>query len=578
MKTARKEAVKARREAEKDAKRHKTAEKLQVAQKVKVNEKPKVSLLNFFSKTMIAASPSNTPARTTAASFSPGERSSPALGLSTGAGACPDALTEAATVTKIKNIRANLFSNMPFHELLAEARRLDGQSNGGGARGLRRSRSKCIKLEVHVEGAPTPGNSFADVTYVEPKQVCVRGPMKALQFHEDLRPMYWGTCSLRSHVISGRRPMAKDVSIFDYSVDSEAEWEEESEGGEELVSEEDEGGPGVDNEPDSLDYEDGWLKHDEDALIFSGDEGEGGDDSNECGNNANATDPKNTVFQISQNRSIVGVRYIEDGQLVPSALAQQRAVVLLAVEVGKPVPAEAARDGRPYAFESLNTLSNTINSSAVDCEKNAANSVAEKKTGKPKPFLPEHLPLLVKMLHGCPFKKDTIISEFVTAHPEVGKKVLAQMITSIAMKEASVHKTRVWVVKEAIFQQLVRFITNVFLTILLLQKQQQQRIRVSCFGVSFAASPNTLKFLFISCKNSSQETTKGDKEDNVPLDQLSPLKGQKSLHEFIDPTTAAVGSAAALNPRPKVLVLLVSQSLILLPHMQQPQPATELKN
>ncbi len=471
LKTAKKEAEKVRREAREaekdakmDAKRQKTSEKLQVVQKAKSNEKPKVSLLNFFSKTM-TASPRTTidllggTAASSSSSFSlfSGERNSPStLGLSTGAG--PDALTEAAAVNKMKNFRANLFSNMPFHELLGEARRLDRQS---GARGFRHGRSKCIKLEVHVEGAPTPGNSFADVTYVEPKQVCVRGPMKALQFHEDLRPMYWGTCSLRSHVISGRRPMARDVSILDYSVDSEAEWEEEPEGGEELVSEEDEGGPGVDNEPDGLDYEDGWLKHDEDALIFSRDEGEGG--SNECdNNNASATDPKNVVFQISQNRSIVGVRYIEDGQLVPSALAQQRAVVL-AVTDGKPVPAEAAREGRPYAFASLDTLSTTLNSSAVDSEK-TANSVnlpkggAEKKSGKPKPFLPEHLPLLVKMLHGCPFKKDTIISEFITDHPEVGKKAIAQMITSIATKEASVHKSRVWVVKEAIFKQLVRFI------------------------------------------------------------------------------------------------------------------------
>ncbi len=461
---ARREAREAEKDAKMDAKRQKVSEKLQVTPKGKTDEKPKVSLLNFFSKKTIA-SPRTVDLSGTAVSCSStnglvsGGSPPSALGLNTGTAA--HELTEAAAVYNMKDFRANIFSNMPFDELLAKARQLDRQSGKHRACGYCRGRSKRIKLEVHVEGAPpTPGRgSFADVTYVEPKQVCVRGPMKALQFHEDLRPAYWGTCSGSSRVVSGRRPMAKDVSILDYSVDSEAEWEDEPEGGEELVSEEDEGGPGLENEPDGLDYDDGWLKHDEDALIFSGDEGEG-DSNNECDNSANPTDPKYAAFQISQNRSIVGVRYIEDGQMVlPSTLAQQRAVVL-AVDDGEPIPAEAARDGKHYAFVSSDTHSTTLKSSAVDSVK-AAISVdqpkggIEKKTGKPKPFLPSHLPLLVKILHGNPCKKDTIISDFISAHPEVGKKALNQMITSIATKETSINKSRVWVVKEPIFQQLV---------------------------------------------------------------------------------------------------------------------------
>ncbi len=447
-----------------DAKRQKAAEKLQIVQKSKTDEKPKISLLNFFTKTA-TASPRTVDLSSSSTSVlsCSGENPPSSLGLSTGAG--PNVLAGAAAVNNMKEFCANLFSNMPFDELLAETRRLNDSKNGErkpcGYR--RRGRSKSVKLEVHVEGAPTvDNNNFADVTYVEPKQVCVRGPMKALQFHEDLRPAYWGTCSGHSRIISGRRPIVKDTSILDYSVDSEAEWEEEPEGGEELVSEEDEGGPGVENEPDGLDYEDGWLKHDEDALIFSGDEDEGNNNNDECDDNTNATDPKYAGFQIAQNRSIVGVRYIEDGELVPSALVQQRAVVL-AVDDGEPIPAAAARDNRPYSFTSLdNTLSTTVNSFTLGFEKtsnsvNQLKGVIEKKTGKPKPFLPEHLPLLVEMLHGSPLKKNTIISEFVTAHPEVGKKALAQMITSIATKEASVNKLRVWVVKEATFQQLVSF-------------------------------------------------------------------------------------------------------------------------
>lgn len=36
-----------------------------------------------------------------------------------------------------------------------------------------------------------------------------------------------GTFSKTSRIVSGRKPFAKDYSIFNYDYDSEAEWEEE---------------------------------------------------------------------------------------------------------------------------------------------------------------------------------------------------------------------------------------------------------------------------------------------------------------------------------------------------------------
>ena len=41
-----------------------------------------------------------------------------------------------------------------------------------------------------------------------------------------------GTFSKSSRIISGRRPFAKDYSVFNYDYDSEAEWEEEDPEGE----------------------------------------------------------------------------------------------------------------------------------------------------------------------------------------------------------------------------------------------------------------------------------------------------------------------------------------------------------
>lgn len=52
---------------------------------------------------------------------------------------------------------------------------------------------------------------------------------KLLQFHENLRPAYFGTWRKKSQTINGRRPLNKD-DLFDYDVDSDLEWEEEEEG------------------------------------------------------------------------------------------------------------------------------------------------------------------------------------------------------------------------------------------------------------------------------------------------------------------------------------------------------------
>lgn len=55
----------------------------------------------------------------------------------------------------------------------------------------------------------------------------LRGPLRAklLQYHEDVRPPYYGTWQRKSKKISGRRPFTMDDDIFDYDADSEAEWD-----------------------------------------------------------------------------------------------------------------------------------------------------------------------------------------------------------------------------------------------------------------------------------------------------------------------------------------------------------------
>ena len=90
---------------------------------------------------------------------------------------------------------------------------------------------------------------------------------KILVFHEDYRPGWLGTCTKSSTVIGPRRPFAKDNLQFDYSYDSEAEWEEDPEdaGAEEIAS----NGGGSDDEKDKDGNEsdaDSWLVSDSEDV------------------------------------------------------------------------------------------------------------------------------------------------------------------------------------------------------------------------------------------------------------------------------------------------------------------------
>ncbi|CAL1704192.1 unnamed protein product [Somion occarium] len=87
-------------------------------------------------------------------------------------------------------------------------------------------------------------------------------PAKALIFHEDARPGYFGTWTRPSREVGPRTPFAKDVVAIDYSCDSGEEWEEE-EGGEDVVEDGEDEDAGGDAE-DASDLE-GWLVEDDDV-------------------------------------------------------------------------------------------------------------------------------------------------------------------------------------------------------------------------------------------------------------------------------------------------------------------------
>ncbi|KAI0721577.1 hypothetical protein C8T65DRAFT_799984 [Cerioporus squamosus] len=89
-------------------------------------------------------------------------------------------------------------------------------------------------------------------------------PAKALSFHEDARPGYFGTFTRNSREIGPRTPFAKDLVQVDYTYDSGEEWAEEDAGdADDVVEDAEDEGDGED-EPDS--DLDSWLVDDDDDI------------------------------------------------------------------------------------------------------------------------------------------------------------------------------------------------------------------------------------------------------------------------------------------------------------------------
>lgn len=92
-------------------------------------------------------------------------------------------------------------------------------------------------------------------------------PAKALSFHTDARPGYFGTWTRSSRLIGPRTPLVKDTLVFDYGYDSGEEWEEEPVGDADDVVDDGEEEDGDGDEPDS-DLE-SWLVNDDNEPAIS---------------------------------------------------------------------------------------------------------------------------------------------------------------------------------------------------------------------------------------------------------------------------------------------------------------------
>lgn len=110
--------------------------------------------------------------------------------------------------------------------------------------------------------AEVAGDDSAVRSLLSKLQDCTQYPPKVLIFHEDARPGYYGTWTRTSRVIGPRRPLARDLLVFDYGYDSGEEWEEEPVGEDVAEGDEEEDETEADADSDA----DSWLVDDDDDV------------------------------------------------------------------------------------------------------------------------------------------------------------------------------------------------------------------------------------------------------------------------------------------------------------------------
>ena len=91
--------------------------------------------------------------------------------------------------------------------------------------------------------------------------------VKLLQFVENYRPAYFGTWNKISLSISGRNPFIEDRKTLAYDVDSDEDWEEGDEEGEECLTDEDD--EDIEEGEDIAEEEEVYLRIIDDKFLFN---------------------------------------------------------------------------------------------------------------------------------------------------------------------------------------------------------------------------------------------------------------------------------------------------------------------
>ncbi|BGP53728.1 hypothetical protein JCM8202_003659 [Rhodotorula sphaerocarpa] len=285
----------------------------------------------------------------------------------------------------------------------------------------------------------------------DPKKVRI----KTLKFKEDYRPGYVGTWTKRSVMVGPRTPFARDNAILNYDHDSEAEWEEEgddpeaeelaSDGGERSGDEKEEVESDADSwlaEDDEIEYQDGY-EADGDVVMQAAENGgrgpgRSGDDdvvvvqSDKAKKHKEREHKKRRADRERKRRKDLvlpvakGPIWQDDPEEVVEAAFKTMRIQLLNdapfglnpfAFVSKPFVAVATGSAGASAGKENVAIGGVGKSDAgkltvPTLSAGSVNTLKPKRGPPKKPFPPEQLPALLKMLHGSQKTKPVIVNDF----------------------------------------------------------------------------------------------------------------------------------------------------------------------
>ena len=306
------------------------------------------------------------------------------------------------------------------------------------------SRTRKTK-KVPISVMMTTSSSTLQQSYSEHRTIFVNNKLKFLFFKEDFRPPYRGTWGKKSTVVTGKTPFAKD-DFLDYDIDSEAEWEEEAEDGEDVDDDNKSETADVDEEGNTREYnyQDDWLMEDGE---FQGDV-----DQDEFASQMR----KKKEEEKKKHKAPVNLCFISPllGGLPPSA--NDMKVEGMNFDEAK----SFFQDYDTKILDQTPICLDAYNKAALKISKITKSDAKGNSSDAPKAseMTKEELKVFCQFVHKCELpSKDKVVEELRTKHPTItsSRAQATRKLDSIATKKKlEMGMGFVWEVKEEILQEL----------------------------------------------------------------------------------------------------------------------------
>jgi len=289
---------------------------------------------------------------------------------------------------------------------------------------------------------------------------------KLLKFHENQRPAYWGTwASKTSKVIGPRRPFAKDEDHFEYDYDSDDDWEEEEEGEDldEMDKEDQE-------EKDKDDYEvdnDFFVPH---GYLSDGEEEKDEDEVFDPEAAKHKLKLREQEFEAEQKKKTKELKPRLWGCFWEEADLDTAASQLVRVLTGFSGIIDGNNNGpieTSFSKVDCDDDANENNEKPGE-DMDSPDASAKKKGKKPRPFLEEALPDLVRLVHRNPNSKNFLVKEFQKfwqskntgdEEEEVGTNLVSSisnraLVNKILEVAVWTRAGMLWIVKDEVLERL----------------------------------------------------------------------------------------------------------------------------